>query len=290
MINYFDSEFSEVSKSSIDSSLLFFSDNQFIEQYDDQNFFPNNCFDDEGQKTSNIKEENQNLRQKETSDKTQEKENIKYDEKSNIEISKINNNENGNSDTEKNKNINNTNDKLDNKEKTQEKKEPDYRFENFMKKIKTFVFKSIFRYVNSLIKGRKKLKKIVNNVSRNIDSKYNKELLNKNLEDIISMDISKKYKIKNKKYNKETIAKIYEENNQNVIKILNMELKDFINKFKENPTLKGYYDSYIDKMKKEYSDNYVGTFESYFDRFCEICEKKKKKKEKKRKKSEKEEK
>ena len=155
MINYFDSEFSEVSKSSIDSSLLFFSDNQFIEQYDDQNFFPNNCFDDEGQKTSNIKEENQNLRQKEILDKAQEKENIKYDEKSNIEISKINNNENGNSDTEKNKNISNTNDKLDNKEKTQEKKEPDYRFANFMKKIKVFLFKVLVIYVNSFIKGPK---------------------------------------------------------------------------------------------------------------------------------------
>lgn len=92
------------------------------------------------------------------------------------------------------------------------------------------------------------------------------------------MDISTKYKIQNKKYNKKIIAKIYEEKNQKVIDILNMELKDFINKFKDNPTLKGYYGSYIDNMKKEYSDNYVGTFESYFDRFYEICEKRKEKK------------
>jgi hypothetical protein len=291
MNHIFDDEYNEMIKS-LNDSLFFFSENSFREE-DNEPYFHNDCNKDELQKTSpNNIESNQNLSQKKTSDISQEKknENIKNDEKPYIEISKTNNNKNLNSDTEKEKPISNANDKIDNKEKTQEKKEPDYRFENFMKKIKTFVFKSIFRYVNSLIKGRKKLKKIVNNVSRNIDSKYNKELLNKNLEDIISMDISKKYKIKNKKYNKETIAKIYEENNQNVIKILNMELKDFINKFKENPTLKGYYDSYIDKMKKEYSDNYVGTFESYFDRFCEICEKRKEKKEKKRKKSEKEEK
>ena len=289
MVEFFDIEQNEVIKCSSES-LIFYNN----EEDDEQNFFLDEFNDGNLDKklTSNKIEENQTLNQKATSDKSQEKEkeNNKNDEKPYIEISKTNNNENWNTYTEKEKPIININDKIDNKEKTQEKKEPDYRFENFMKKIKTFVFKSIFRYVNSLIKGRKKLKKIVNNVSRNIDSKYNKELLNKNLEDIISMDISKKYKIKNKKYNKETIAKIYEENNQNVIKILNMELKDFINKFKENPTLKGYYDSYIDKMKKEYSDNYVGTFESYFDRFCEICEKRKEKKEKKRKKSEKEEK
>ena len=276
MINYFDSEFNEIAKSSIDSSLLFFSDDPFIGQYDDQNFFPNNCFDDEGQKTSNIKEENQNLRQKETSDKTQEKENIKYDEKSNIEISKINNNENGNSDTEKNKNINNTNDKLDNKEKTQEKKEPDYRFANFMKKIKVFLFKVLVIYVNSFIKGPKLLN-IENEVVRNTESEFNKDLLKKSLKIILSGNISHKYtKIKNKQINKEIIEKIYEEKNQNVVlDILNMKLEDFINNFKSNPILKKYYDKNIDKMKKDYSDHYIGNFEYYFDNYCDICEKRK---------------
>ena len=286
MVEFFDIEQNEVIKCSSES--LIFCNN---EEDDEQNFFLDEFNDGNLDKklTSNKIEENQTLNQKATSDKSQEKEkeNNKNDEKPYIEISKTNNNENWNTYTEKEKPIININDKIDNKEKTQEKKEPDYRFENFMKKIKTFVFKSIFRYVNSLIKGRKKLKKIVNEVSKNIESKYNKELLNKRLKDIVSMDVSDKYKIKNKKYNKETIEKIYKENNQNVINILNMELKDYINKFKDNPILKGYYDSYIDKMKKKYSDNYVETFEFYFDRFCYICENRK---EKKRKESEKEEK
>ena len=287
MTDYFYIEQNEIIECS-DESLIFSYGNS-LEEDDGLNFLDNeDNNDDIGKKlTSNKTEENQNLCQKATSDKSQEKENNKNDEKPYIEISKTNNNENWNTYTEKEKPIININDKIDNKEKTQEKKEPDYRFENFMKKIKTFVFKSIFRYVNSLIKGRKKLKKIVNEVSKNIESKYNKELLNKRLKDIVSMDVSDKYKIKNKKYNKETIEKIYKENNQNVINILNMELKDYINKFKDNPILKGYYDSYIDKMKKKYSDNYVGTFEFYFDRFCYICENRK---EKKRKESEKEEK
>ena len=286
MVEFFDIEQNEVIKCSSES-LIFYNN----EEDDEQNFFLDEFNDGNLDKklTSNKIEENQTLNQKATSDKSQEKEkeNNKNDEKPYIEISKTNNNENWNTYTEKEKPIININDKIDNKEKTQEKKEPDYRFENFMKKIKTFVFKSIFRYVNSLIKGRKKLKKIVNEVSKNIESKYNKELLNKRLKDIVSMDVSDKYKIKNKKYNKETIEKIYKENNQNVINILNMELKDYINKFKDNPILKGYYDSYIDKMKKKYSDNYVETFEFYFDRFCYICENRK---EKKRKESEKEEK
>ena len=166
MINYFDNEFDGVAKSSIDSWLLIFSDYPFIEQYDDQNIFPNNWFDDEGQKASNKIEENQNLYQNESSEKTQEKENIKYEEKPNIEISKINNNQNGNSDTEKEKNIDNVNDKIDNKEKTQEKKEPDYRFANFMTKIKVFLFKVFVIYVNSFIKGPKLLN-IENEVVRN---------------------------------------------------------------------------------------------------------------------------
>ena len=148
-----------------------------------------------------------------------------------------------------------------------------------MKMKNPFQFESILNYVNSFIKETKLLN-IEKKVVKNTKSKFYKELLKTKLKDILLRN----------SHNKEIIEKIYEEKNQKVIDILNMQLKDCINKFKENPTLKGYYDSYIDKMKKEYSDNYVGTFESYFDRFCEICEKRKEKKEKKRKKSEKEEK
>ncbi len=122
MYNFFDSEFNEIAKNSIASPLLFFSENSLKKEYDEQNFSAYNYIDDEGQKTSNKIEENQNLYQNESSKKTQEKENIKYDEKPNIEISKTNNNENWNSDTEKEKNIDNVNDKIDNKEKTKKKK------------------------------------------------------------------------------------------------------------------------------------------------------------------------
>ena len=277
--NYFDSEYDGVAKSSIDSSLFIFHDNPFIEQYDDQNIFPNNWFDEEGQKTSNKIEKNQNLNQNESSEKTQEKENIKYEEKPNIEISEINNNQNGNSDTQKEKPISNTNDKIDNKEKTQEKREPVYRFSNFMTKIKVFLFKVLVIYVNSFIKGPKLLN-IENEVVRNTESEFNKDLLKKRLKIILSGNISNKYtKIKNKQINKEIIEKIYEEKNQNVVlDILNMNLEDFINNYKSNPILKKYYDKKIGKMKKDYSDNYIRTFEYYFDNYCKICDKRKIKK------------
>ena len=102
---------------------------------------------------------------------------------------------------------------------------------------------------------------------------------------ILSGNISNKYtKIKNKQINKEIIKKIYEEKNQNVVlDILNMNLEDFINNFKSNPILKKYYDKNINKMKKDYSDNYIRTFGYYFDNYCEICEKRKIKKNKKNK-------
>ena len=283
MENVFDSEYNKIAKSSMDSPLLFFSENSIIEEYEEQNIFTYNYIDDEGQKKSNIIEENQNLYQNESSEKTQgkekEKENIKYDEKPIIEISKINYNENGNSDTEKEKNIDNVNYKIDNKEKTQEKKEPDYRFSNFITKIKVFLFKVLVIYVNSFIKGPKLLN-IENEVVRNTESEFNKDLLKKRLKIILSGSISIKYtKIKNKQINKEIIEKIYEEKNQNVIlDILNMNLEDFIKNFKSNPILKKYYDKKIGKMKKEYSDNYIRTFEYYFDNYCEICDKRKIKK------------
>ena len=149
-----------------------------------------------------------------------------------------------------------------------------YRFENIMKKIKPFLFKSILRYVNSLIKGRKRLKKIVNEVARNTGVEFNKELLKAKLEDILSNDISTKYNNYNENYNKKIIEKIYEEKNQNqnVTDILKMEFKDFINKFKENPTLKRYYDNFINDMKEKQPDDYIRTFETYFDNYTKLCE------------------
>jgi hypothetical protein len=257
-------------------SLFFFTENLFREEDDEQIDLFNDCNNDEVQETSpNNIESNQNLSQKKTSDISQEKEKekeiIKNDEKPNIEISKIKSNENWNSDTKKEKYIENNNDKIDIKEKTQEIKELDYRFENFMKKIKTFIFKSILRYVNSFIK-RPKLKKIEIKVKRDAHSKYNKDLLKTSLKDILSGN------------NKEIIEKKYKEKNQNVIDILNMTLKEFIDNFKRNPELKKFYDEYINKMKmeKKYSDNYIRNFEFYFDNFSEICEKRKEKKESKK--------
>ena len=260
-----------------------------------QELFFEDYNDDLRQKTSdNNIETNQKLSQKKTSDKSEEKEkeNNKNDEKPNIEISKINSNENGNSDTIK-EYIDNNNDIINNKEKTQEikdiisdnnqigkKREREklnrgkYNLESLIKKVKAFIFRILVIYVNSF---GVELKKINNEIVKDASSKLNKGLLDKKLEDILSLNISAKYKnIKNKGNNKDIIGKIYKENNQNVIDILNMTLKDFINNFKEKPILKRFYDNFIENMRirQKQSDDYIGTFVHYI----KICEKRKERK------------
>ena len=233
--------------------------------YNDDNLNDNTPFDKI--------EINQNLCQQKTSDKSQEKEkkNIKNDEKIHIEISKENNNENGNSDTKKEKYIIIANKNNNNKKKIKKikgttlgKKRKRLRgkikFRSIMKMKNPFQFESILNYVNSFIKETKLLiieKKVV----KNIKSKFYKELLKTKLKDILLRN----------SHNKEIIEKIYEEKNQKVIDILNMQLKDCINKFKENPTLKEYYDSFINDMKQKQKqpDDYISNFEYYFDNFTE---------------------
>ena len=287
------------SKNYVFNGYIYIEDEQFpfseslnYDEEDDEEGFPfifNNCNntinDDHLNDNTSLNkiESNQKLCQKKTSDtskeKEKEKENIKNDEKPNIEIpnsnnsNSSNNNENGNSYKEEKKSIININNKRNTKKNTKRLRGK-YRFENIMKKIKPFLFKSILRYVNSLIKGRKRLKKIVKEVARNTAVEFNKKLLKTKLEDILSMDISTKYIKYNENYNKKIIEKIYEEKNQNqnVTDILKMELKDFINKFKENPTLKRYYDSFINDMKEKQPDDYIRTFENYFDNYTKLCE------------------
>jgi hypothetical protein len=310
MLNYFDGEFNGIKRwgesqyldeeESLGLSLCSFHKSPNLEQ---DLFFEDyhNDYLREKESDNNI-ESNQNLSQKKTSDKSEEKEkgNNKNDEKPNIEISKANNNENGNSDTIK-EYIENNNDIINNKEKTQEIKDTlsdinqigkkrgreklnrgKYKLESLIKKVKTFIFRILVKYVNSF---GVELKKIDNKIIKDANSKLNKDLLDKKLEDILSLNISAKYKnIKNKEYNKEIIGKIYKENNQNVIDILKMTLKDFINNFKENPKLKGFYDNFIENMRirQKQSDDYIKTFEYYFKKYCEICEKRKERKESKK--------
>ena len=249
----------------------------------------NDCNNTMLKKTSNNNiEENQDLNQKKTSDKTQEKkeENIKKDDEmlSFDEIPKININENWISDTKEKKSSANTNNKKNNKKKTKKIKGPifgimkihknarKYNFDNIMKKIKPFLLNSILYYVNPLIKGDILLK-IENKVVTNTGTEFNKKLLKTTLKEILSLDISNKTK-NPKDHNRKIIKKIYEEKNQNVMDFLNLTFEELIRKFKKIPKLKRFYDNFIKRMKqKKQEDDYIRSFEYYFDHYVEKCEK-----------------
>ena len=149
--------------------------------------------------------------------------------------------------------------------------------DNMSRKIKSWVIFDLIKFINKKL-GEKILKPenirlyIINkNVSYNIKIDYNRELLKKKVEDILSNDISQK--IKNKKikkdleYNKKIIIEI--KNNKNnkfddIIKILDLELLDCIQHFignKKIDVLDGFEDLYNNKKLK--INNYKNSFENF---------------------------
>ena len=145
------------------------------------------------------------------------------------------------------------------------------------RKIKSWVILDLIKFINKKL-GEKILKPenirlyIINkNVSYNIKIDYNRKLLEKKVEDILSNDISQK--IKNKKikkdleYNKKIIIEI--KNNKNnkfddIIKILDLKLLDCIQHFignKKIDVLDGFEDLYNNKKLK--INNYKNSFENF---------------------------
>ena len=145
------------------------------------------------------------------------------------------------------------------------------------RKIKSWVILDLIKFINKKL-GEKILKPenirlyIINkNVSYNIKIDYNRKLLEKKVEDILSNDISQK--IKNKKikkdleYNKNIIIKNKKNKNNkfdDIIKILDLKLLDCIQHFignKKIDVLDGFEDLYNNKKLK--INNYKNSFENF---------------------------
>ena len=155
--------------------------------------------------------------------------------------------------------------------------------DNIIKKIKSKIFNLVLNFINNLLylhfKERKLLKTDYSYVNK-MNQKENLEYLDMSLRDILSFDISKKYKFKfknQKDYNKKIIEQVEKlENTQTLTFALNLSLQDFMDIFcfikkfedfekKENIDLAALKNSftYCDSILKEIydcSDDYFAFF------------------------------
>ena len=131
--------------------------------------------------------------------------------------------------------------------------------DNIIKKIKTKLFEFILKFINLLLKKMKfniellKLNYIyVDQLSRNNEL----QLLNSLLKDLLSLDISPKYKNKNKEYNKKVIEEII--GSEKILK----EKNDFYYEtlmFVLNITFRNWFDVFTGKNNFEnLAKDYIG--------------------------------
>ena len=130
-----------------------------------------------------------------------------------------------------------------------------YRSDNEMRKVKTYIMKFIFDYLNkSIIYNRKKFLKINKKLNENLGIDYNKSLMQMTIKEIFEQNtINSRYNKFNRdrKLNQELIKEIFEKNEDiETIKILNMKYIDLVIIYRSN-----YLNQFIsDLTKKEIKD------------------------------------
>ena len=133
--------------------------------------------------------------------------------------------------------------------------------DSMSRKIKSWVIADLIKFINKKLK-EKRFYIISKEVSYNIKLGFNKNLLGKTVEDILSNDISKKTKIKDLKHNKNLIKEIKDQNNeyQDIKNILGLNffvcIKHYIGEEKID-SLEGFK---CDKMR-------LSSESEYFDKF-----------------------
>ena len=139
--------------------------------------------------------------------------------------------------------------------------------DNIIKKIKAFFFSSVIEYVQKFINRYKQNLKTdiklltldYKNVNK-LEKKFNIKLLEASLQDLISLDISSKYKIheNNKDWNKKMIKNVLEkeQNNAIIISLLKRSFDKWIDIFTYkkhwiyNIEIKGIK-SFLEKIQQE---------------------------------------
>ena len=144
--------------------------------------------------------------------------------------------------------------------------------DNILRKIKVKFFHKLINYINSIILSKYRnrinvLKNLKGEISQNNTINFNKQLLNSKLKDIFSnFKINGKFKLFESFYNKEIIEKIYKENIQELIEILEITFLDAFNVFRDtNETQKliglEKVNTVIEEIKlKENDEEYINKF------------------------------
>ena len=177
-----------------------------------------------------------------------------------------------------------------NKDTEKESKHTKHTDDNMLEKIKNIILGTFLISINSLLKKfyikelgqNKRLFKLTKKGSRQLD--YYKELFNKNLKEIFSDDISKKFKRHNIAHNKILINQLLNEKDENkreiFEKIFNMTFLDCLNCFRNGTFVEEIdfegLDKYCEKLKSKGEEQlYITKLIYYVKNYEEIIRNKK---------------
>jgi hypothetical protein len=160
--------------------------------------------------------------------------------------------------------------------------------DNIIRKIKHVILESVMNFINNKIriicpnkKGKalkeKELFKLKQNQPMNSRTKYNKDFLDKKLEEIFSLDISSKYSRYDPTHNKDVINSLINDPDETrstlFTKIFNLTFVECLNHFRGSKKIKDLdglstLEDYIKEKKKDQKDEeYYNLFKFFVDNF-----------------------
>ena len=149
--------------------------------------------------------------------------------------------------------------------------------DNVKRKLKALFHKYIINLLNYLIQKRFKNTKMKfvylnSKITKDIGIEFNRSLLNQKIKDII-VNVSKKYN--DKEHNKKCIKYIESQNdNEEIIKILNMTYKDLYEQYylnsNENNSLNNSFNEHKKKLMNLYGKEYLKIFNENAENMIEF--------------------
>ena len=157
------------------------------------------------------------------------------------------------------------------------KKHTKYSYDNLKRECKHLVIENVIKFINNKIykeyegnigKGLaiKKLFKLNQTQKVNADVEFNKLFINKTLKEILSQDITKKFKFYDNKHNKKVIENILSEKKEEFEKIFNTTFIECVQHFvgeKEIEGLNGL--TLFSELKEEIKQKHEKDGESYYE-------------------------